>query len=289
MNKRPFLFKYFLLGCLLLSILNTLQAVEDTLYIYRDTISVNGLNISSCSFNDSPQFSLQNAIIKLSPGETLDLTVVNNDSKPHSFIVDKHNLTNNEISAGDSKVFQLTFNDPGTFRYYSDETYGRMIGGSGIIAVGFVGEANFYWNLFDSEAQLSHNFSDETASELPPDFQPDLFFINGYTFPNTLTDTTGYVQGQVGEEIIISIVNSGNMEHVLHFHGYHVEILSANINTRYIGWVKDSFPLKCGEAMTVKMIPDKEGEYPVHDHNLIAVTNAGFYPGGMITFLNIQP
>ena len=79
------------------------------------------------------------------------------------------------------------------------------------------------------------------------------------------------------------------MDHVLHFHGFHVEYLSTTIQTSRIGWIKDTVPLKKGEAMTVLLIANQEGIYPVHNHNLIAVTNSGFYPGGMITLINITP
>jgi FtsP/CotA-like multicopper oxidase with cupredoxin domain len=78
------------------------------------------------------------------------------------------------------------------------------------------------------------------------------------------------------------------MEHVLHFHGFHAEILHASDPTR-IGWVKDTFPLDVSSTLTLKLVVDLEGTYPVHDHNLIAVTNTGFYPGGMITHIVVSP
>jgi hypothetical protein len=55
------------------------------------------------------------------------------------------------------------------------------------------------------------------------------------------------------------------------------------------GWWKDSFPVKVGDHVTILLVPDKEGMYPVHDHNLVANTNVGLYPGGMIAMLNIMP
>jgi len=56
-----------------------------------------------------------------------------------------------------------------------------------------------------------------------------------------------------------------------------------------VGWSKDTVPVKRGECVVVKLNPNQSGEYPVHAHNLVAVTNAGFYPGGMITFLSVAP
>ena len=73
-----------------------------------------------------------------------------------------------------------------------------------------------------------------------------------------------------------------------HFHGYHVTILETTVHQKIIGWEKDTFPIFPGEAMTLLLIPDQPGMYPVHNHNLVTVTTGG-YPGGMITRLNIMP
>ena len=40
--------------------------------------------------------------------------------------------------------------------------------------------------------------------------------------------------------------------------------------------------------MTLLLVPDQPGMYPVHNHNLVTVATGG-YPGGMITRLNIMP
>jgi hypothetical protein len=48
-------------------------------------------------------------------------------------------------------------------------------------------------------------------------------------------------------------------------------------------------PFLMGEVAVVRLDAFQPGMYPVHNHNLIAVTNAGLYPGGMITHLNIAP
>jgi FtsP/CotA-like multicopper oxidase with cupredoxin domain len=94
---------------------------------------------------------------------------------------------------------------------------------------------------------------------------------------------------QVGDTIYIVVLNSGKMLHTLHFHGYHVEIVNASINSRYNGWIKDSFGILTGEILMLKLIPNKPGLYPVHEHNLINVTTNGVYPGGMLNLIDIQP
>ena len=242
--------------------------------------------MSQCSFNQNPQFSLQNEFIQVGVSENINLTIVNTDEFNHSFSID--GLINVTVAANSSIEVDFSINEAGTFRYYSNSFNGQNIGASGIIQVGYTDEIVYAWNLNDINSELSHDISELLLSDIPLEYNPNLFLINGFVFPNTLNDELGYVEQQVGDTIYISIINSGNMDHVLHFHGYHVELLDVKINSHQSSWIKDSVALKKGEAMTVKLVPHQHGIYPVHDHNLIAVTNAGFYPGGMITQLNIS-
>ena len=93
----------------------------------------------------------------------------------------------------------------------------------------------------------------------------------------------------VNDEVYISMINAGIMSHTLHFHGFHVEILQSAKRPYTVGWIKDGIPLAPDEVVTVKLVPDKPGMYPVHDHNLISVLSGNVYPGGMITTLRILP
>lgn len=263
-------------------------SLQDTLYINKDTITIYGASTSLCSFNYSSNFDVHNEHIQLLIQDSLEVTIFNSDSLEHTFTIDGVINTNNLISPNSSKTFKIKFSSTGTYRYYSDKTYGEIIGASGIINVVDRLDIHYYWNLFEVESGLSHDLSSDITSSYPISYEPNSFSINGYNYPATTMDTTGHVQQNVGDTINISIINSGSMEHVLHFHGYHIKILDAKVNTQQIGWIKDTFPLKLGEAMTIQLIPDQKGIYPVHEHNLIGVTNGGLYPGGMLTTLNIQ-
>jgi FtsP/CotA-like multicopper oxidase with cupredoxin domain len=96
------------------------------------------------------------------------------------------------------------------------------------------------------------------------------------------------VQVPLGSTSYISIVNSGRMDHVLHFHGFHAEVITSSYHPERVGWSKDTFPVLRGECLTVKLTAFQSGVYPVHNHNLIAVTNAGFYPGGQLTYIEVE-
>ena len=135
----------------------------------------------------------------------------------------------------------------------------------------------------------SRNVAELTQTGFSPLFKPGVFTINSFSYPQTSMDTTGNVMGMVGDSIIISVINSGHMICALHMHGYHFKIIQATKDTQKLNWIKDSAPVVPYEAMTILVVPDKPGEYPVHNHNLITNTNHGIYPGGMMTHMMISP
>ena len=172
--------------------------------------------------------------------------------------------------------------------FYSDVSYGKLLGASGQFLVGYEGYDQFFWNLFEQNTTLSHGLADSSITSLPASLFAQVYTINNQSHPNTVSDTNALVLGNVGDTLIISIVNSGKMSHALHFHGYHVEILHQSKNSFMEGLEKDTFPVEVGATCVVRLIPNQPGMFPVHDHNLFAV-NTGSYPGGMITMLNISP
>lgn len=274
---------------LALVVCSSSMGLNVTLHLNKDTTTSFFLLVHGASYNSSSTFALKNEIIHLDVSEPLELTVINNDTMDHTFTIDGFVTTGNTIAPSGTSVFNVSFAQPGTYRYYSTESYGRLAGASGMILVGYSNHPRFAWNLFDIEASLSSGLASDSIQIIPPSYQPELFYINGAYFPDTQADTNAVVNVSLGDTAVIGILNSGGIDHVLHFHGFHVEILQASISTNMIGWIKDTFPVKRGETMTVRMVADQTGTYPVHDHNLIAVTNAGLYPGGMITRINVAP
>ncbi len=278
--------QFFSIWCLLVLALSA-HAQEVTLYINAALPTIYTQDIAAASFNFSPTFEMKNAIVELEVGDEVQFIIHNNDTVPHTFTIDGLLESDNTIAPSTFEEFSISFLESGTHRFYSDLAQGKWLGASGSILVGYTGNPKFHWNLFDLQTQLSHDLQQGVTDMIPSDYQPEMFLINGAFYPETLDDEDTYITGAVGDQIIISIVNSGLMDHIFHFHGYHVEILDAKVLGDRVGWIKDSIPIKKGEAMTVLLVPDKPGDYPVHDHNLIAVTNVGFYPGGMLTYLSI--
>jgi hypothetical protein len=264
-------------------------SIHDTLYINRGIDTMYSQVFPSCAFNSTNVYSLANTIFKINVNDTLVISLINTDSLPHTFTVDGIVTATNVVNAHDTIVVQGVFNTPGTFRYYSALSNGAQSGASGVIMVGYTSMVRYAWNLFDRDTTFANKFAQQLVSVIDTGFHPAIFTINGLTYPASESDTTILVTAMVGDSVIISIVNSGHMSHSVHFHGFHVKILTANATPWMMGWEKDSFPLAPGATATVLLVPDKSGMYPMHDHNLIVSTNAGVYPGGIMGMLNIMP
>jgi hypothetical protein len=276
----------FLISFLLFNLFG-FSTVYDTLYINKDTAHVGIETRHFCFFNKTANFSQTNHHLYLPSNESLELYIQNNDSLIQNFSID--GVINQDIPAFSSTTVTLNNLSEGAYRYYSNKLYGEKLGASGILISGYDNYSRYGWNMYELQGFRNDSIA-LSLNEPSVNYLPDFFLINANHHPNTMTDSTSRVTGNVGDSIIISIANSGRMIHSLHFHGYHVQILhSNNPNNFQINWSKDSFGIEIGEVITVLLVPDKEGEYPVHDHNLRAVTNAGVYPGGMINRLSIQP
>ena len=263
--------------------------ISDTLYINRAFVPLYTSAFYYCAFNQDTIFSRVNTNYQCAVGDSLELTIVNNDTAAHSFTIDGHITTANTVLAGGQ--ISLVFVPPaeGSYRYYSSLSNGAQLGASGVIVAGWNNYIRYTWNLFDQDSVFAERFHLQTYNAIDTGFHPGVFFINGLTYPLTANDPQTEVSGMVGDSITITIVNSGHMVHSIHFHGYHVQVIDAPQHPQTVNWHKDSFPVRPGEHVTVLLVPDKDGMYPVHDHNLVANTNNGLYPGGMIAMLNIMP
>ena len=281
---------YICLGLIIFCInLNVNVCAQDTLWINTGDWHQSQDTMSVLRFNETAVFDTSNVVLSTSADAPLFLTVINMDTEPHDFGVDGIWSLGVNILPNDTTTFEIPPMAMGTYRYFSSDLRGVYLGLSGVMKGGLNMPHQFHWNLADwmPERMDSVSSGGELLDDAP--YVPRYFSINAYTYPHTVLDANGYVTFALGDTCTISIVNSGFMDHVLHFHGFHVEYLSTTIQTSRIGWIKDTVPLKQGEGVTLLLIANQEGIYPVHNHNLIAVTNSGFYPGGMLTLININP
>jgi FtsP/CotA-like multicopper oxidase with cupredoxin domain len=224
-------------------------------------------------------------------GDAVNLKVVNNLSAPHGFLLEGH-ADLGTILPGDSAEQQFNVAQLGVFRYYDplNAPYNAYMGLHGLAHVKQPGDPipYFYWEVREMQEDWNSTIPGG-ATPLLSAYSPKFFTINGNYSPNVNGDPIARVTGATGQEFRIVIVNNGLSMHSMHFHGYHLSVLDNSKFPSHVGRSKDTFPSYPGEHLVLSCVPDKGGEYPVHDHNLVAVTGNGMYPNGMFTTLLIAP
>ncbi|SFT74689.1 Multicopper oxidase [Lishizhenia tianjinensis] len=286
--KSPVLFA-FLFFCALHSHAAT---IEDTLYINRgNMLAVDSTSIPYFAFNTSSTFNKENKRLIMNAGDIMMLTVINTDTVEHGFDIKGYPNMDTLISMQDTVSLTFTYQNPGAHIFYDpsfSEGY-RYMGLAGMIVVKDPTStaSNFYWNM--KEHQVAFNEALNQGSSVNwNNYYPDYFTINGKSNPHINNDTNARVIGSVGDTIHIYMVNTGQSLHSIHFHGYHLRIMSSTKFPNHVGRSKDTFPVYSMEAVVLELVPDQPGEYPVHDHNLVAVSGGNIYPNGMFLTLLID-
>ncbi len=193
-----------------------------------------------------------------------------------------------DIAPGESAEFRITSTMPTIELLQPQETtpLSRYVAGVASIVFTHGGTSTVAWQVREFESELHDGGSVESID--PNAYNPDYFTINGLTKSQLPTDAASLVTGHVHDTIYIAIVNTGLSMHSMHFHGYHAQCVAAS-DAAVVGWDKDTWPVQSSGWVLLRLVPDKPGMYPVHDHNLIAVTGGGKYPNGMFTLMEIQP
>lgn len=278
------------LVCFGLFTLEGSACAQDTLFVVRGTWTQIPESPESLRLVTAPEWTEQNSVLQGVADAPWPLVVVNLDSLQHEFTVHAAGIEAVPLQPADTVTLVVPALGMGTYRFGLTDAQGIGLGAQGMVQIGLAdGDLPlFHWNLCDWETDALEAWSE---GEIPVEgpYVPNYFTINERIYPNTLEDENALVVAAIGDTCLISVANHGRMDHVLHFHGFHVTILSSNTQPERIGWSKDTVPIKRGEGMTVQLVANQAGTYPVHDHNLIAVTNAGFYPGGMLTQIQVMP
>lgn len=265
------------------------QQSPDTLWLQHGDVHLAGDTMPALRWTDSPEWDSLNVSFSVPVLEPHQMVVLNGDSVDHAFQMDAPGFDPVALPAGEATLVILPALESGSYRYHLDTERGHVLGAAGVVRVGFDDLPHYHWNLGDWEPDRMALVAAGGTVDPEAPYVPRQFTVNDRVHPNTLGDSHGHVQIGVGTSCYITIVNQGSMDHVLHFHGFHFEILASTHHPERIGWSKDTMPFLKGEVTLVRLDAFQSGTYPVHNHNLIAVTNAGLYPGGMITHLDIAP
>ncbi len=120
--------------------------------------------------------------------------------------------------------------------------------------------------------------------------KPNIFLLNGRSFPFTLRDTP--IEVASGERVKLRILNAGARPIKLHTHGHHPTLthLDGYPLPQGTALTRDVFDLGAAQRIDLELRPGSDpfyasgpGVWIMHDHTEVAVTNKGISPGGDIT------
>jgi FtsP/CotA-like multicopper oxidase with cupredoxin domain len=240
------------------------------------------------ALNHSSIFKFDAQLFEVRAGEITTIQLINADSMTHSLTLESHPNPLN-VAGNSSAFFTVNLDSDGIYRLYEGSINGEQmyLGLSAAIIVKKTAESLFFWNLKEFDTDFNRSIMAQENVDFTR-YKPKYFMINGKSNPEIGKDSLAKIKGKVNEKISLYMLNSGNSVHSLHFHGYHFTITHSSRTKEVINWEKDTYAIYPHEAVIIEFVPDKPGEYPVHDHNLVATAANNIYPNGMFTTMVIE-
>jgi FtsP/CotA-like multicopper oxidase with cupredoxin domain len=132
-------------------------------------------------------------------------------------------------------------------------------------------------------AVATNNYGAGKAVSSMLHYEPKYFLINGKAYP-AIPAFTG---GQVGNKILLRILNGGGKPHVPFLpNGQYMTIVAEDGNPYQYTRKQYSLELPAGKTIDAIITPAATGNIPLFDRAL-KLNNAGVSPGGMIAFLGV--
>ena len=270
---------------------------------YNKTM-VDGVVLEAWRFRDvagSGPGALDAGIIALE-GDIININLTNSLSQTINFSIPGFTNSPTSIATGANATISFTAPTAGSY-LFRDDFSGEVGAGLGLTGPMVIMPTNGAQQLymggttFDRQytivlSDFDDRLNTTTASAQAYDmanFEPNYFFANGLSYPDTSSDAETRVVMNVGEEVAIRFVNSGLLAHSMHFHGYHVKVISRDrvLETQVID--KDTILVRPGECVDVMLSVVQAGVFPLHTHYIPAVTANGVYVnpyGGALMILD---
>lgn len=216
-----------------------------------------------------------------------------NDGVPHTSL---------GLNVGDSFTYQFKADQAGTYFYHChvDTIEHLQMGMHGSFIVKAKNGAKQAWTNgpeYDKEYVFHINEIDpvwhKAVEEGRPydrtDLNPKYWTINGKAFPDTEEDPSAYIEGVVGDRVLIRFINAGYNPRSFHMHGFHFDVIATDGRPLENIVEKDTILIGPGERYDILVTFDQDGAYPLHSHNIVDNTNNGVYPGGLHTMIYVHP
>jgi hypothetical protein len=227
-------------------------------------------------------------------GTSFTIEVVNNLNQNHNFVIDGVTSDTTAIAPGSSRIY--TVNVPASGIYsYSDTLANGINKAAGLFGAMIVRpsagstrawssapsanqERLWVINDMDKPRWLDRTLAGNSVST--GSYRPNYFFMNGMNGFQAMGDADTVIEGNVGELFLVRIVNAGQFDQSLHWHGNHFRVISRNGNRLGNFEWQDTINVKGGStAMALYQIV-QPGHFPMHVHTAQMETGNGVYLNG---------
>jgi FtsP/CotA-like multicopper oxidase with cupredoxin domain len=253
---------------------------------------VDGTELTVWQFRDLHGFGpgQLGAGIVIREGEPVDITLSNDLDRDIDLRIPGVLSDGPSIAPGSSHSYTFTAPPAGTYLFHDgiNGDLGRAMGLAGpMIVIPAEGENYLYTDgpTFDRQYTLVlHELDDRVNRAVASggdfdmaDYEPNYFFVNGLSYPNTTADDETLIAMKVGERVALRFVNAGLITNPMHFHGYHVEVATRNRQVETAVIDKDTVLVDVDECVDVILPCNQPGAYPLHTHYVPGVTSNGVY------------
>ena len=223
-------------------------------------------------------------------GEPVDVTLYNDLDREVSLVIPGVVTDGTPIAPGSSQTYSFTAPTAGTYLFHDgiNGDLGRAMGLAGpMVVMPSNGGNRLYAGGPDFDRQYTlvlHELDDRVNRAVASGgsfdmagYEPNYFFVNGLSYPNTTADDETLISMNVGDRVALRFVNAGLITNPMHFHGYHVEVATRNRRVETAMIDKDTVLVNVDECVDVILPCNQPGAYPLHTHYVPGVTANGVY------------
>jgi len=278
-----------------------------TLYISAGSLTVNGAGgatLNAWGYSDtSGSPKVPGPILTADEGDTVSITIVNNHTLAHNFVIQGVTTDATAIPAGQTRGYSFTALTAGTYLYSDtlNSNVNREMGMYGVLTVAAAGGANQAWTggpaftfqrtwvVSEMDKPRWNDVAGAGGTVNTSVYKPNYFLINGRGGFDGMMAADTTIDGTVGQTALVRIVNPGQFAHSLHFHGNHFQVLTVN-------GVRKSSPFQELDVINIPPMGtadvlyylNQPGEYPMHVHSAQMETANGVYLNGVATMIHMQ-
>lgn len=273
-----------------------------TLYIEPGFLTINGdggavINVWGYTDANGAPPMVPGPIIEATQGQTITVEVVNNHNQNHNFVIQGVTSDTGAIAPGASKTYSFTPNQGGVFFYRDtlNNNINREMGLHGALIVRSNSNNRVWdngpsynierlWVLADMDVPRWNNRAAAGQNVNTGTYRPNYFMINGQGGFDGMHDPNTILEGNVGQVGLVRIVNAGQFDESLHWHGNHFRVISRNgQHLNNFEW-QDTINVKAGQTMMV-LYQLRDGIFPMHVHTAQMETANGVYLNGTATLI----